>query len=299
MPIGAYPIGGAPIGGKLAPNFAASALTIASPVASASISSQNSASATVTFALRPAALIYAGSALSAAIVTPPLTVVSSVAVTLQATGTAQMPPITGYSIVFEGVFATIGLNFGLAASGQLENVNNLSGGASFALDAIAAAQNVLNLSAAIKIKKLKASCYLGFDGTIASYITLPPILVVSGSTFFGNLFTPPRNPQFPLDIDNKPRIISPQFGLGDPQNRPDGVNAVLKQTTLKFIALSQADFNSIDAFIAANLTAPIYYLLPDESVPRLWTVVGRTRRQMATTWQYEIMLRENVALGSN
>lgn len=110
-------------------------------------------------------------------------------------------------------------------------------------------------------------------------------------------FAPPRNPQWPLDTPITPRLLLPGFGDGDPIFAPDGINTMLhQQITLKFVALTQAQFTAIDSFLTANLNLPFFYTLPDETTARLWTYAARTRRMLATTWQYEVTLKEQPVL---
>jgi hypothetical protein len=112
-----------------------------------------------------------------------------------------------------------------------------------------------------------------------------------------NTFTPPKNPQYPLDIPVAPRLLNPSFAPGDPAYLPDGINVVLRKgVTLKFAPLIQTDFQSIDSFMTANLQTPFLYTLPDETNARLWLLTARTRRVLSTVWEYEVTVDEQPIL---
>jgi phage-related protein len=105
-------------------------------------------------------------------------------------------------------------------------------------------------------------------------------------------FYPPKNPQYPLDITNQPRLIQSQLGPGDSAYSPDGINVTLLSTTLKFEPLAQAEYNAIDTFFTTYIGQPFFYTLPDEATPRLWLASSRVRRAKATTWGYEVSISE-------
>lgn len=117
----------------------------------------------------------------------------------------------------------------------------------------------------------------------------------SGAGAF-DTFLPPRNPQWPLDVTIKPRLLEPQFGPGFPSFAPDGINTILRQVTLKFAPLVQADYTAIDTFISGHLSSPFYFTLPDETTARLWLYISRLRRVLSTVWEYEISLEEQPIL---
>jgi phage-related protein len=119
---------------------------------------------------------------------------------------------------------------------------------------------------------------------------------VASAVILWPVFVPPKNPQYPLDIQIKPRLLSPQFGAGYPTFAPDGINTMLRQVSLKFSVLQESDFASIDTFISSNIQKPFYYQLPDETQPRLFLMTGRTRRFLSTTYDYEVTLQEQPVL---
>ena len=109
-------------------------------------------------------------------------------------------------------------------------------------------------------------------------------------------FSPPKNPDSELEITSQPRLLNPTFGEGMPTFAPDGQNVVLKSGTLKFSILISSDYSAIDTFISNGIQTPFYYTLPDETIARLWLVLGRVKRTQPTLYEYEISLQEQVVL---
>jgi phage-related protein len=136
----------------------------------------------------------------------------------------------------------------------------------------------------------------GVAGAIMAAGVFPYLSVPTAGAGAYATFSPPKNPQWPLDTPIKPRLLEPQFGPGYPSFAPDGVNTMLRSVTLKFAPLIQGDFTAIDSFISANMAQPFYYTLPDETNPRLWIYISRVRRVLSTVWEYELSLEEQPIL---
>jgi phage-related protein len=109
-------------------------------------------------------------------------------------------------------------------------------------------------------------------------------------------FTPPLNPDAPLNQQFSPRMIQNNFGDGYAETSPDGLNAYPAQITPRWSLLTLPQKQSLDAFFKAHIGVAFFYTLPDETVARKWLCTSFKPTQNATWWSYDATFNERFDL---
>lgn len=110
-------------------------------------------------------------------------------------------------------------------------------------------------------------------------------------------FTPPKNPDFPIDIQHKPRTLKQEMGDGVVVRVKDGINHDLIILELVWSNLSLTEANSIYDFLKARQgTETFTWQPPDPTFTASKTfacdVFGR-RRESANTYSITATFEED------
>jgi phage-related protein len=109
-------------------------------------------------------------------------------------------------------------------------------------------------------------------------------------------FSPPRNPNSPLDTQMQPRVLRNSFGDGYIQSIPDGLNTYPRMINPTWSPLSESDINALESFFEAHVGTVFFYTLPDETTPRKWECVKWTRSQSTGWWDMSASFQERFIL---
>jgi phage-related protein len=85
-------------------------------------------------------------------------------------------------------------------------------------------------------------------------------------------FVPPKAPVIDgSPIETNARSLEAMFGDGYAQRMPDGINTIVKNTTLFWRGLTIAQAATIDSFLAGQTgTVPFIYQVPGDTIARQW-----------------------------
>lgn len=104
-------------------------------------------------------------------------------------------------------------------------------------------------------------------------------------------FSPPLDPAVGSSKPVETRVLRANFGDGYTQRAADGLNVIIRKPKLKFDGLTEAQADTIEAFLEAREGHENFdYTLPNESTSRKFICQTWTRTPKTTTGFIEMTL---------